>query len=101
MCRQYTGHETKVSKNETHETARLNAERVDWVAYAKGICIIMVEMMHSTLGVEAATGQTGFMHLGGACAMPFRMPDCFLISVLCLPVGFLRDWRSYLDRKVV
>ena len=26
--------------------------RVDWVDYAKGICIVMVVMMHSTLGVE-------------------------------------------------
>ena len=25
-------------------------ERVDWVDYAKGICIIMVVMMHSVLG---------------------------------------------------
>ena len=27
--------------------------RVDWVDYAKGFCIVMVVMMHSTLGVEA------------------------------------------------
>jgi uncharacterized membrane protein YcfT len=33
------------------------------VDYAKGICIVMVVMMHSVLGVEAAAGQTGFMHL--------------------------------------
>ena len=26
-------------------------ERIDWVDYAKGICIVMVVMMHSTLGV--------------------------------------------------
>lgn len=28
------------------------ADRVAWVDYAKGFCIIMVVMMHSTLGVE-------------------------------------------------
>jgi uncharacterized membrane protein YcfT len=28
--------------------------RIDWVDYAKGICIVFVVMMHSTLGVEAA-----------------------------------------------
>jgi uncharacterized membrane protein YcfT len=32
------------------------AARVDWVDYAKGFCIIMVVMMHSTLGVEQARG---------------------------------------------
>src|SRR5215469_13560454 len=75
--------------------------RVDWVDYAKGICIIMVVMMHSVLGVELASGETGFMHLLVAFAKPFRMPDFFLISGLFLPLVIGRDWRLYLDRKVV
>jgi uncharacterized membrane protein YcfT len=77
------------------------AGRVVWVDYAKGICIVMVVMMHSVLGVEAAAGQTGFMHLLVAFAKPFRMPDFFLISGLFLAVVIDRDWRTYLDRKVV
>src|ERR1700729_919166 len=75
--------------------------RVDWVDYAKGICIVMVVMMHLVLGVEAAAGQTGFMHLVVMFAKPFRMPDFFLISGLFLSVVIDRDWRTYLDRKVV
>ena len=75
--------------------------RIDWVDYAKGICIVMVVMMHSVLGVEAAAGQTGFMHVLVAFAKPFRMPDFFLISGLFLPLVIDRDWRTYLDRKVV
>src|SRR5579863_7008501 len=75
--------------------------RVDWVDYAKGICIVMVVMMHSVLGVELAAGETGFMHLVVAFAKPFRMPDFFLISGLFLSVVIDRDWRTYLDRKVV
>ncbi|MBI5260908.1 MAG: acyltransferase family protein [Bradyrhizobium sp.] len=75
--------------------------RIDWVDYAKGICIVMVVMMHSVLGVEAAAGQTGFMHGLVAFAKPFRMPDFFLISGLFLPLVIDRDWRTYLDRKVV
>ncbi|MFL6816473.1 MAG: acyltransferase family protein [Bradyrhizobium sp.] len=80
---------------------RSAAGRVDWVDYAKGICIVMVVMMHSVLGVEAAAGQTGFMHLAVAFAKPFRMPDFFLISGLFLSVVIGRDWRTYLDRKAV
>src|ERR1700759_3198559 len=76
-------------------------ERVDWVDYAKGICIVMVVMMHSVLGVELAAGQTGFMHLVVMFAKPFRMPDFFLISGLFIAVVIDRDWRTYLDRKVV
>jgi uncharacterized membrane protein YcfT len=81
--------------------ARSAPGRIDWVDYAKGICIVMVVMMHSVLGVEAAAGQTGFMHLVVAFAKPFRMPDFFLISGLFLSVVIDRDWRTYLDRKVV
>src|ERR1700674_2630901 len=75
--------------------------RIDWVDYAKGICIVMVVMMHSVLGVELAAGQTGFMHGLVAFAKPFRMPDFFLISGLFLSVVIDRDWRTFLDRKVV
>jgi uncharacterized membrane protein YcfT len=78
-----------------------SAARVDWVDYAKGICIVMVVMMHSVLGVELAAGETGFMHVLVAFAKPFRMPDFFLISGLFLPLVIDRDWRIYLDRKVV
>jgi len=81
--------------------AAASAGRVDWVDYAKGICIVMVVMMHSVLGVELAAGQTGFMHVLVAFAKPFRMPDFFLISGLFLSVVIDRDWRTYLDRKVV
>lgn len=77
------------------------SERIDWVDYAKGICIIMVVMMHSTLGVEAAAGKHGFMHAAVEFAKPFRMPDFFLISGLFLARVIDRDWRTYLDRKVV
>ncbi|QPF84631.1 acyltransferase family protein [Bradyrhizobium genosp. L] len=75
--------------------------RVDWVDYAKGICIVMVVMMHSVLGVEKAADQTGFMHYVVMFAKPFRMPDFFMISGLFLAVVINRDWRTYLDRKVM
>ena len=79
----------------------LDTGRVAWVDYAKGFCIIFVVMMHSTLGVEAAAGQQGFMHYVVAFAKPFRMPDFFLISGLFLARVIDRDWKTYLDRKVV
>ncbi|MCP3474037.1 acyltransferase family protein [Bradyrhizobium sp. CCGUVB1N3] len=81
--------------------SRTSPARLDWVDYAKGICIVMVVMMHSVLGVELAAGEPGFMHGLVAFAKPFRMPDFFLISGLFLPLVIDRDWRIYLDRKVV
>lgn len=75
--------------------------RVDWVDTAKGICIIFVVMMHTTLGLEASSGQQGWMHYVVAFATPFRMPDFFLISGLFLAATINRPWRLYLDRKIV
>src|SRR4051812_44797337 len=80
-------------------TAR--AGRVDWVDYAKGFCIVMVVMMHSTLGVEQAAGHEGWMHAAVAFARPFRMPDFFLISGLFLARVIDRDWPDHLEKKVI
>lgn len=75
--------------------------RIDWVDYAKGICIILVVMMHSTLGVEKALGQTGHLSSFIEWARPFRMPDFFLISGLFLSRRIDGNWRDYLDKKVL
>jgi uncharacterized membrane protein YcfT len=83
------------------DLGQVGAPRVDWVDYAKGFCIVMVVMMHSTLGVEAAAGEPSWMHTLVAFAKPFRMPDFFMISGLFLARVIDRDWRTYLDRKVV
>jgi uncharacterized membrane protein YcfT len=79
----------------------LHEGRIDWVDYAKGFCIVFVVMMHSVLGVEAAAGQTGWMNHVVEFARPFRMPDFFMISGLFLANVIDRDWRTYLDRKVI
>ncbi len=62
----------------------LSNGRVGWVDFAKGFCIIFVVMMHSTLGVEAAAGQQGWIARARAIRKPFRMPDFFMISGLFL-----------------
>lgn len=77
------------------------SSRVDWVDAAKGICIILVVMMHTTLGLEKAVGHTGWMHALVAFSQPFRIPDFFLISGLFLAATIDRPWRLYIDRKVV
>jgi uncharacterized membrane protein YcfT len=75
--------------------------RVPWVDTAKGLCIILVVMMHATLGVGEAMGGEGFMHQVVAFARPFRMPDFFLVSGLFLSRVIDRDWKVYADRRVV
>lgn len=77
------------------------AARLAWVDVAKGLCIILVVMMHSTLGTGEALGGEGFLHTVVAFAKPFRIPDFFLLSGLFLGRVIDRDWRLFADRRVV
>lgn len=76
-------------------------ERVDWVDYGKGICIILVVMMHSTLNYGHMVHGEGWMHDVVAFAKPFRMPDFFLIAGLFLSRSINGPLRDYIDRKVI
>ena len=75
--------------------------RIDWVDYAKGISIILVVMMHSTLSSEEALGHAGWLHGVVEFARPFRIPAFFLIGGLFVAHAMTLDWRSFLDRKVL
>ncbi len=77
------------------------APRYDWVDAAKGICIILVVMMHTTLGLGEDLGREGWMHAVVAFSKPFRMPDFFLVSGLFLSRVIDRDWRTFADKRVV
>ncbi len=78
-----------------------STDRLNWVDAAKALCIILVVMMHSTLGVEKAAGETGWMGAVVAFAQPFRIPTFFVISGLFLTRIIDRPWRGFLDRRVV
>ncbi|MDE2383455.1 MAG: acyltransferase family protein [Alphaproteobacteria bacterium] len=73
--------------------------RIDWVDYAKGICIILVVAMHSTAGVQKEAGAISALNSFIEWAKPFRMPDFFMISGLFLASRINRPWRAYLDTK--
>ncbi|MEM5516477.1 acyltransferase family protein [Henriciella sp. AS95] len=75
--------------------------RVNWVDYGKGICIILVVMMHSTINYGHMVHGTGWMHDVVAFAKPFRMPDFFMIAGLFLSRSINGPIRDYIDRKVV
>jgi uncharacterized membrane protein YcfT len=82
-------------------TMSAEKSRIEWVDYAKGICIILVVMMHTTLGIEKSLGHETWLHPFIEWARPFRMPDFFLISGLFLSSRINKPWRSFLDMKVV
>jgi uncharacterized membrane protein YcfT len=77
------------------------ANRLAWVDVAKGLCIVLVVMMHATLSTGVTLGGEGFLHTIVTFAKPFRMPDFFLLSGLFLGRVIDRDWRLFLDRRLV
>lgn len=79
----------------------ISPERIDWVDISKGVCIILVVMMHSVLGTQEAFGAVGWMNPVVEFAAPFRMPDFFLVSGLFLMRRIDAPSRLYLDRKVI
>ncbi len=58
-------------------------------------------MMHSTLSSEEALHATGWMHPLVEFARPFRIPAFFLIAGLFASRGIDKDWRSFLDSKIL
>ncbi len=76
-------------------------KRLGWVDHAKGISIILVVMLYAANSVGEATGGVGFLHYIIGFAMTFRMPEFFLISGLFLSAVIGRDWKPFLDRRVV
>lgn len=74
---------------------------IDWIDCAKGFTIVLVVMLYANEWAQGALDAHGWIDHVVAFAAPFRMPDFFLISGLLLSLSIQRDWRTYLDRKVL
>ncbi len=77
-----------------------HSSRIAWIDYGRGISIILVVMMHSTLGVENAMEARSALRWIVDFATPFRVPAFFLLSGLLLSRTINQPWPVYLDRKV-
>lgn len=78
-----------------------NGTRLDWVDMAKGLSIFLVVTMYCAASVGEDTGQTSVLHWTIAFAMPFRMPEFFVLSGLFLNTVIDRPWKAYADRRVI
>src|SRR5690606_4931970 len=81
--------------------SRVSNSRIEWVDYAKGLCIILVVMMQATTDYGHTVGAEGWLHSVVDFARPFRMPDFFLLSGLFLARSINSPLREYIDRKVI
>lgn len=72
-------------------------EHISWVDFSKGICMIGVVLMYTSLKLE----DVGYVRPLVDFMKPFRMPDFFLLSGLFLASTLKRPWRDYIDKRVV
>lgn len=80
---------------------RVPAARHAWMDTAKGLCIVAVVSMYTTLHVTLGLESASWMAYWVEFARPFRMPDFFFISGLLLGRVIHRPWPRFADRKVV
>lgn len=79
----------------------MSPSRVAWVDYAKGICIILVVMMHAVTSYAVLVPGWSWLHNVVEFAFPFRMPDFFLIAGLFLSRTINGPLTDYIDKKVI
>jgi uncharacterized membrane protein YcfT len=77
-----------------------SADRIGWIDYSKGICIIAVVCLYTTQYLQDTSQSGGWMQHWVEFAKPFRMPDFFLMAGLFLSRSINKPWREYLDKKV-
>lgn len=74
--------------------------RQQWVDHTRGICIVLIVMLHS----RYAVGDLAAVPLFDAIielVRPFRLPALFLVSGLFLARLIDRPWPEFLDRRVL
>jgi uncharacterized membrane protein YcfT len=90
----------KMTQQDNRDSSK-RMTRIAWADYAKGICIVLVVMLYAVEHVEGVAGHAGWLDAIVAFARPFRMPDFFFVSGVLLTLAIRRDWRTFLDRKVI
>ena len=72
-----------------------------WIDIAKGLTIVLVVILYANEWVDNDANAHIWLQHVVDWATPIRMPAFFLISGLLLSASIQRDWRTFLDGKVV
>lgn len=76
-------------------------EHYAFVDYAKGLCIIGVVMMYSTISVGLDMEGEGFLHPIVEFARPFRIPAFFFLTGMFLCRVQNNEFGKFLDKKII
>ena len=79
----------------------MSGGRVSWIDHTKGLGIIFVVMLCSTLGYGQAAPAGGWMNAFAAWVAPMTLPAFFLIAGLFLHRSVFGSAAAYFDRKVL
>jgi uncharacterized membrane protein YcfT len=89
-----------VFHRKTRRPAAPTDARAAWVDVAKAFCIVLIVMMHSTLGYQAAVGSVGFLDPVVAFFAPFRVPALFVLSGLYIASAMRAGTGMFLRRRI-
>lgn len=81
--------------------ASLTKPRLDWIDTARGLCIILVVLMHIATGFEVELEKASWLDPFIEWARPFRMPAFFMVSGVLGARLIGRGWRELLERRVL
>ena len=79
----------------------MSVTRINWVDYAKGLCITLFVMAEAVTGYARMTGQSSWMEFAAAWTAPIVLPTLFLIAGLFLPRTLFGSKSTFFDRKVL
>jgi len=75
--------------------------RSGWIDVARGLSILLVVMLHSSLGVSKVLGAPNWLEHIVAFAKPFRMPAFFILTGMLSVRADSFGWRDFIDRKLI
>lgn len=86
---------------QTSDVADATAQgRLAWIDTARGLCIVLVVLMHEVAGFEVALGRQSWIDPLIDWARLFRMPAFFLVSGLFMSRVIDRPWAEFIARRV-
>jgi len=85
----------------TSSGSRPAATRVDWIDYARGLCVLLIVVLHVIVEMWTYHWTPGPVGTLMRFAETLRLPGLFLVSGLLLGPVIDRPWRHYLDRKLL
>ena len=80
----------------------MKRERMQWMDFFRGVCILLVIMMHSTAAMVAMVSIEApeWVQTFNLAMEPFRMTSLMFLSGMLLGKSFGKDTRSYISGKL-